>query len=100
VIGTFSFGLIFFLLALPGILLPLLGGSLAGGTGVTVGISLMIIYFIFLSVVSSSTHGIFLAALYRYATRGEVSPVSTREPSPPPSSLNHGNRNCGRVPGG
>ena len=74
VIGTFSFGLIFFLLALPGILLPLLGGSLAGGTGVTVGASLMIIYFIFLSVVSSSTHGIFLAALYRYATKGEVSP--------------------------
>jgi Family of unknown function (DUF6159) len=74
VIGTFSFGLIFFLLALPGILLPLLGGSLAGGTGVTVGVSLMIIYFIFLSVVSSSTQGIFLAALYRYATKGEVSP--------------------------
>jgi len=33
----------------------------------------MIIYFIFLSVVSASTHGIFLAALYRYATTGEVS---------------------------
>lgn len=78
VIGTFSFGLIFFLLALPGILLPLLGGSLAGGTGVTVGASLMIIYFIFLSVVSSSTHGIFLAALYRYATKGEVSPGFSR----------------------
>ena len=73
VVGTFSFGLIFFLLALPGIALPLLGGALFGGIGVTVGGCMMIIYFIFLSVVSASTHGIFLAALYRYATKGEVS---------------------------
>ncbi len=73
VVGTFSFGLIFFLLALPGIALPLLGGALFGGIGVTVGGCTMIIYFIFLSVVSASTHGIFLAALYRYATKGEVS---------------------------
>jgi Family of unknown function (DUF6159) len=74
VVGTFSFGLIFTLLAVPGILLPILGGSIAGGYGVTLGICLMVIYFIFLSVVSASTHGIFLAALYRYATTGETSP--------------------------
>lgn len=74
VVGTFSFGLIFFLLALPGILLPILGGSLAGGGGAVVGMALMVIYFIFLAVVSASTHGIFLAALYHYATQGEVSP--------------------------
>ncbi len=74
VAGTFSFGLIFFLLALPGLALPFAGGALVGGIGVTIGACVMIIYFIFLSVVSASTHGIFLAALYRYATRGEVSP--------------------------
>jgi Family of unknown function (DUF6159) len=73
VVGTFSFGLIFFLLALPGILLTILGGSLAGGTGAVIGASLMAIYFIFLAVVSASAHGIFLAALYRYANQGEVS---------------------------
>ncbi len=73
VVGTFSFGLIFFLLALPGILLPLLGGSLAGSYGVTIGATLMVIYFLILAVVSSSVHGIFLAALYRYATDGEYS---------------------------
>jgi Family of unknown function (DUF6159) len=73
VVGTFSFGLIFFLLALPGFALPILGGALAGGYGVTLGVCLMVIYFIFLSVVSASTHGIFLAALYHYATKGEVS---------------------------
>ncbi len=73
VVGTFSFGLIFFLLALPGIALPILGGSLGGGTWFTVGASLMIIYFIFLAVLSASTHGIFMAELYRYANKGEVS---------------------------
>jgi hypothetical protein len=73
VIGTFSFGLIFFLLALPGILLPILGGALAGGYGAVVGASLMFTYFIALAVVSASTHGIFLAALYRYANKGEPS---------------------------
>jgi Family of unknown function (DUF6159) len=74
VVGTFSFGLIFTLLAVPGILLPMLGGALAGGYGVTLGACLMIIYFIFLAIVSASTHGIFLAALYRYATTGQNSP--------------------------
>jgi Family of unknown function (DUF6159) len=74
VVGTFSFGLIFALLAVPGILLPIVGGAIAGGTGVTLGASLMVIYFIFLSIVSASTHGIFMAALYRYATKGEISP--------------------------
>jgi hypothetical protein len=74
VVGTFSFGLIFFVLALPGIALPILGGAIGGGTGATLGACLMVIYFIFLAVVSASTHGIFLAALYRYATRGEISP--------------------------
>ncbi|HEX5413357.1 MAG TPA: DUF6159 family protein [Terriglobia bacterium] len=73
VVGTFSFGLIFTLLALPGILLPVLGGALAGGYGVTFGVCLMVIYFIFLSIISASTHGIFLAALYRYATTGQIS---------------------------
>jgi len=73
VVGTFSFGLIFFLLALPGLLLPMLGGALAGAYGTTLGASLMVVYFIFLSVVSASTHGIFLAALYRYANTGEIS---------------------------
>lgn len=74
VVGSFSFGLIFTLLAVPGILFPILGGALAGGLGVTLGICLMVLYFIALSIVSAATHGIFLAALYRYATTGETSP--------------------------
>jgi Family of unknown function (DUF6159) len=79
VVGTFSFGLIFFLLALPGVLLPIAGASLAGGYGATAGAALMVVYFILLAVVSSATHGIFLAALYRYATAGEGSLGFARE---------------------
>ncbi len=73
VVGTFSFGLIFFLLALPGILLPLLGSSLAGAYGATIGATLMVVYFVVLAVVNSSAQGIFLAALYRYAKTGGIS---------------------------
>jgi len=79
VVGTFSFGLIFFLLALPGLLLPILGGALAGNYGMTAGASLMVIYFIVLAVLSASTHGIFLAALYRYANQGETSQGFSRD---------------------
>lgn len=79
VVGTFSFGLIFFLLALPGLLLPMIGGALAGSYGMTIGASLMVVYFIFLAVVSASTHGIFLAALYRYANQGETSQGFSRD---------------------
>ena len=79
VVGTFSFGLIFFLLALPGALLPILGSALAGSYGLTIGAALMVVYFIFLAVVSASTHGIFLAALYRYANQGEVAQGFGRE---------------------
>ncbi len=73
VVGTFSFGLIFFLLALPGILLPLLGSSLAGAYGATIGATLMVVYFVVLAVVNSSAQGIFLAALYRYDKTGGIS---------------------------
>ena len=79
VAGTFSFGLIFFLLALPGALLPVVGGALAGTYGVTIGAALMVVYFIVLAVVSASTHGIFLAALYRYANQGEASQGFSRD---------------------
>jgi hypothetical protein len=74
VVGSFSFGLIFFLLALPGILFPVIGQSVAGEPGLLVGGVFLAIYVVLLSVVSSATHGIFVAALYRYATTGDVAP--------------------------
>ena len=73
--GGFSFGLIFFLITLPGLLLPLAGHILGGGqAGLIIGIGWFVVYILLISVVNSATHGIFAAALYRYATTGEVAP--------------------------
>lgn len=74
VVGGFSFGLIFLLLALPGFGIWLLGMMVAGATGFAVGGVLMVLYFLLLSVVSSATQGIFMAALYRYASTQQVAP--------------------------
>jgi hypothetical protein len=79
VVGGFSFGLIFFLLALPGFVLPIMGGTMAGPAGLITGLAVMILYFVLLAVISSATHGIFVAALYRFANDGQVPPGFTAE---------------------
>jgi hypothetical protein len=68
VAGGFGFGLLFFLLALPGLALGVLGS----GIHLIVGIALAVIYFLVLSAVGAAVKGIFTVALYRYATQGEV----------------------------
>lgn len=68
VVSGFSFGLIFFLLAIPGIFLGLLGFVVHPAAGIAV----MVIYFLMLAAVASAVKGIFTVALYRYATTGEV----------------------------
>jgi hypothetical protein len=72
VAGGLSLGLIFFLLTLPGFLLLAAGAVLGHLPGFLIALALMILYFVFLAVASSAVHGIFVAALYRYATTGEV----------------------------
>jgi hypothetical protein len=74
VAGGVSFGLIFLFLTIPGILFPVAGHVIAAQKGFLVGLAMLVIYILLLSVVSSATHGIFVAALYRYATSGEVPP--------------------------
>jgi hypothetical protein len=72
--GSFNFGLISVVLALPGILLPVLGARLGmGQTGMLAGVALMLIYWMLLALVCSAARGIFVAALYRYATTQQVS---------------------------
>jgi xanthosine utilization system XapX-like protein len=71
-VGGFSFGLIFFLLAIPGFILPFLGARISV-LGMFVGLGIAGIYWMLLGVVSSAAQGIFVAALYRYATTGEAS---------------------------
>lgn len=72
VVGGFSFGLIFTLLASPGAALPFLGKML-GPSGILVGIAFAVLYWLLLAVVSAAVQGVFAAALYRYARTKEVS---------------------------
>jgi hypothetical protein len=68
---NFSFGLIFFLLFLPGIALAALGIFIGISTGNTVlavaCIAIAVIYFIALSLIQSALQVIFQTALYYYA---------------------------------
>jgi len=72
VVGGFSFGLIFTLLALPGIAPPLLGKAL-GPIGVVAGVAFAVLYWLLLSILSAAVQGIFVAALYTYAKTKHVS---------------------------
>jgi hypothetical protein len=72
VVSGFSFGLIFTLLAVPGIALPWFGRSL-GPTEMLAGVALAVLYWLLLSIVSAAVQGIFVAALYRYAKTKDVS---------------------------
>jgi hypothetical protein len=79
VVGGFSFSLVFFVLGLPAIgllMASLLLGVMTRSPGVMLlGFLLMMLYYLLLSVVSSSVQGIFNAALYRYACFKQVPPV-------------------------
>jgi hypothetical protein len=72
VTGGFSFGLIFMLLTLPGALLPLMGARM-GQKQLFAGMALAVIYWLLLAVVNTAARGIFVAALYRYATTQQIS---------------------------
>jgi Family of unknown function (DUF6159) len=72
-VGGFSFGLIFTLLALPAVFLPVYGASL-GRSQMILGMSLAVVYWLMLAVINAATQGIFMAALYRFATTKEAPP--------------------------
>jgi hypothetical protein len=72
IIGSFGFGFIFFLLALLGILPIILGYLLGGTTGVIIGLIIAFFYWAFIGVVASATNGIYVAALYQYATKKQL----------------------------
>lgn len=77
-VGGFSFGLIFFFLALPGLALPFAGVQ-QGPAGLIAGAFAAILYWLLLGVVSSAVQGVFVAALYRYATSKQVPPGFRKE---------------------
>jgi len=73
--ASFSAGFINFLLSLPGILLLLPGGYLLGTGNPELGAVLLgagVILLLLASLVSSAVNSILLAAIYLYATEGDV----------------------------
>jgi hypothetical protein len=69
-IGGFSYGLIFFILALPAFGV-LMAGFIAGKVIAVILLIPVVLYIIMLSVVQAALQGIFQAALYQYAIKGE-----------------------------
>jgi hypothetical protein len=65
-VSSVSFGLLFFLLALPAIGAPFLAGFLLGTAAAVVTIVIAVLYLIALAVVNAALNGIFVAALYQY----------------------------------
>jgi len=68
IIGNFSFGLIFVVLALPGVLLLVLGVTANSVPLIVVSV----LYFIGIALAQSALQGIFQAALYLYMRDGEA----------------------------
>lgn len=73
-IGNFSFGLVFLLLAIPAFVFVVLGFMAGRGIGMIAGIVLAAIYLIGLALIQSALQTIFQAALYLYAKNGQVPP--------------------------
>ncbi len=72
VIGQFSMGFIFLILGIAGII-PLILALMAGSFVLIIPVfALVVIYWIFLGIVSASLEGIFVAALYNYASTGKI----------------------------
>jgi hypothetical protein len=74
--GNFGFGLLFFLLAIPGLVLIVAGIFLGIASGAIVAmaacISLAVVYLVILALVQAALQSIFQAALFLYARDGAV----------------------------
>jgi len=71
-IGNFSFGVIFFLLYIPGIILVVLGFASGSPVGAAIGVAVGVVYFVALALIQSVLHSIFRAAVYLYAVDSEA----------------------------
>lgn len=85
--GSFGFGIIFVLLALLGILPVIAGGLLTGSfTGVIVGLTIAFIYWIIIGALAAAANGVYVAALYQFATRKQLPTVFEASMIPTPVS--------------
>jgi Family of unknown function (DUF6159) len=71
-VSSFSFGTIFFLMALPAFALVVLGAFAGSAPILVVCIGLAVVYWIALALIQSALQSIFQAALYLYARDGKV----------------------------
>jgi hypothetical protein len=83
IIGTFGFGIIFFLLALLGIV-PIMLGLMMGSTLSALGFVIAFFYWAIIAVVASATNGIYVATLYQYATKKQLPAEFDASLLPPP----------------
>ena len=73
-ISSFGFGLIFGLFALIGLIPIVIGFMLFGFWGLVGGFITAIVYWVIIGLISSAAQGVLVAALYRYAITGKISP--------------------------
>ena len=73
IVGSLGLGIIFFLAGLAGLPIVILGAVLGGFVGAIIGLLVAIVYWMILAVVKTAAEGVLVAALYRYATTGQVS---------------------------
>lgn len=71
IVGNLGLGIIFFLAGLAGILF-IIAGAAVGGVGLLVGLVAAVVYWLILGVVKAAAEGVLVAALYKYATTGQV----------------------------
>ena len=78
IVSNLGIGVIFFLLALVG-LIPLIAGFvISGSLAIILGIVIAVLYWLCLAVLASAVSGVLLTALYRYGTTGKISEYSFR----------------------
>jgi len=85
--GSFGFGFIFVLLAFLGILPVIAGGLLANSArGVIFGFAIAFVYWIIIGALAAATNGVYVAALYQFAIKGQLPTVFEASNIPAPVS--------------
>lgn len=72
IVGNLGLGLIFFLASLLGVAFIAVGIVIGGGVAIIVGLAAAVVYWLILAVVKTAAEGVLVAALYKYATTGQV----------------------------
>ncbi len=72
IVGSLGLGIIFALLAIPGVLFIIVGAIVGGLTGAIVGIVIAIVYWLILAMIHTAAQSVLVAALYKYANTGEI----------------------------